>query len=560
MAAGFGVNDLAGNVATTASGFPITWTVDLQNPTVTIALQAGSDTGLSSSDGITSAGGVSPPSLVFNVTFSESVTGFDASDLSTTGSATGCSVPVIGGGPAAYTTTFTGCSEGTLTVSVAANAVSDAATNLGPVALASSGTVRIDRTGPTVTVEQAASQVDPAHISPVNFTVTFDDNVADFVTGDVTLGGTAGATTQVVTGSAKVYNVAVSGMTLIGTVTAALAAGVATDAAGNLSLVSTSTDNSVTWDNSTASISGYVFNDVSVTGDVLGAAGLNGVTVCVDSNNDGSCASETHTAVTSGTGFGAGSWTLGSLPAGTYKVRYTIPTGWINTGTGADPDPSLSNCGAAPLTIAVTPGQAVGQGPFFYGYKLCTVEADASVSGSVYDDPDGSGTFSAGDSKYIDTAHPVTIFSDTNNDGLLNVGEPRTTADTHGNYTLGGLIAATHHLVIAPPTGWNSTDINVPLDQPLTAGQSVTKVDFFMAIHFISGRVVNNRGNSIVRRDFQKRRIELLALVNVHGLDRVRQPGLLEEDRQLVAIRRRPVVEVDHQNVPGNAPPSTSTF
>src|SRR5439155_21614806 len=27
----FGVNDLAGNVATTASGFPITWTVDLQN-------------------------------------------------------------------------------------------------------------------------------------------------------------------------------------------------------------------------------------------------------------------------------------------------------------------------------------------------------------------------------------------------------------------------------------------------------------------------------------------------------------------------------------------------
>src|SRR5439155_22202817 len=114
VAGGFGVNDLAGNVATTASGFPITWTVDLQNPAVTIALQAGSDTGLSSSDGITSAGGVNPPSLVFNVTFSESVTGFDASDLSTTGSATGCSVPVIGGGPAAYTATFTGCSEGTL--------------------------------------------------------------------------------------------------------------------------------------------------------------------------------------------------------------------------------------------------------------------------------------------------------------------------------------------------------------------------------------------------------------------------------------------------------------
>ncbi len=96
-------------------------------------------------------------------------------------------------------------------------------------------------------INQAASQADPANISPINFTVVFSELVSDFVTGDVTLGGTAGATTAIVTGNGTTYNVAVSGMTSDGTVIATLAAGVAHDAAGNASLASTSTDNTVTF-------------------------------------------------------------------------------------------------------------------------------------------------------------------------------------------------------------------------------------------------------------------------------------------------------------------------
>ena len=68
-----------------------------------------------------------------------------------------------------------------------------------------------------------------------------------FATGDVTLSGTAGATTATVTGSGTTYNVAVSGMTANGTVIASLLAGVAHDAANNPSLASTSTDNTVTF-------------------------------------------------------------------------------------------------------------------------------------------------------------------------------------------------------------------------------------------------------------------------------------------------------------------------
>ncbi len=105
----------------------------------------------------------------------------------------------------------------------------------------------IDTTAPTVTINQAAGQADPTGSSPINFTVVFSEPVTGFATGDVTLSGTAGATTAVVTGSGTTYNVAVSGMTNSGTVIATVAANVAEDAAGNGNAASTSTDNTVTY-------------------------------------------------------------------------------------------------------------------------------------------------------------------------------------------------------------------------------------------------------------------------------------------------------------------------
>ena len=109
-------------------------------------------------------------------------------------------------------------------------------------------TLVVDNTPPTVTINQAAGQADPAKNSPINFTVIFSEPVADFATGDVVPGGTAGATTATVTGSGTTYSVAVSGMTTDGTVIASIAAGVAHDTAGNPNTASTSTDNTVTYD------------------------------------------------------------------------------------------------------------------------------------------------------------------------------------------------------------------------------------------------------------------------------------------------------------------------
>ncbi len=122
---------------------------------------------------------------------------------------------------------------------------SDVAGNEGTSAVA---TVTVDTTAPTVTINQASGQADPTQASPISFTVVFSEEVTDFATGDITLDGTAGATTATITGSGTTYTVTVSGMNVSGTVIATIAAGAAHDAAGNANLASESTDNQIQFD------------------------------------------------------------------------------------------------------------------------------------------------------------------------------------------------------------------------------------------------------------------------------------------------------------------------
>jgi len=105
----------------------------------------------------------------------------------------------------------------------------------------------VNNLAPSVTINQAPGQADPTTSSPVNFTATFNEPVTGFDASDVTLAGTAGATTAVVTpaGTGATFNVAVSGMSSPGTVIATIGAGRATDLRGAPNTASTSTDNTV---------------------------------------------------------------------------------------------------------------------------------------------------------------------------------------------------------------------------------------------------------------------------------------------------------------------------
>ena len=87
-------------------------------------LQAGSDTGTSSSDNITNA-----TTLVFDVNFSESVAGWRGPTSRTQERRRAASSGRQSAAPTNYTVTLTGCSAGTVIVRLAAAGVTDTAGN-----------------------------------------------------------------------------------------------------------------------------------------------------------------------------------------------------------------------------------------------------------------------------------------------------------------------------------------------------------------------------------------------------------------------------------------------
>ena len=123
-----------------------------------------------------------------------------------------------------------------------------------------------------MTINQAAGQADPTNTSPINFTVVFSKPVTGFANADVLLSGTAGATNVVVSGAGANYNVAVSGMANSGTVIVTIPAGVAQDVSSNTNTASTSTDNTVTFDNTTPTVT---INRAAAQADPTNASPIN---------------------------------------------------------------------------------------------------------------------------------------------------------------------------------------------------------------------------------------------------------------------------------------------
>ena len=141
-----GVTDAVGWAGPSAATDGKTLTIDKIAPTVlSFVRDTTTDSGTLSSDGITNS---SAPA--FTLTFSESITGLAAADFTRSGTATGCVVGTPSGSAAVYTIAVTGCSEGTLLLTLNISTVADLATNAGPaVAAAAAASFTIDRTGPT---------------------------------------------------------------------------------------------------------------------------------------------------------------------------------------------------------------------------------------------------------------------------------------------------------------------------------------------------------------------------------------------------------------------------
>ncbi|MEJ0056080.1 MAG: hypothetical protein WDN75_10710 [Bacteroidota bacterium] len=86
---------------------------------------------------------------------------------------------------------------GTVVLTIAAGVVADPIGNLNTVGTFTDNSVTFDDAGPTVTVNQAGSQVDPTIGTTITFTAVFNKaiNPATFTAADITITGTAtGAT------------------------------------------------------------------------------------------------------------------------------------------------------------------------------------------------------------------------------------------------------------------------------------------------------------------------------------------------------------------------------
>ena len=220
-------------------------------------------------------------------------------------------------------------------------------------------TVANDLTRPAVTINQAAGQPDPASGAPIQFTVVFSEPVSGFTGSDVSVGGTAaGSKTVQVSGGPSTYNAAVSGMTGSGTVTAAIAAGVASDAAGNTNTASTSTDNTVTFnapDTTPPTVSitspangATVSGTINVTASASDNVGVTSVQFRLDGVNAGAPDTSAPYSIP---------WNTATVANGTHTLTAVARDAAGNTRTSAPVSVTVSNGpppDTTPPTVSIT--------------------------------------------------------------------------------------------------------------------------------------------------------------------------------------------------------------
>ena len=148
------------------------------------------------------------------ITFSESVTGFTASDITLSGTAN-ARVTALTGSGSVYTATITpdANADGNVTIQVPAGVVKDEAENENTASSTSS--VRVNLARPTVEITNIPTSTQNSAFS---VTIIFSDSMTGFEASDIRLGGTANATVTDLTGSRSVYTATIT-PTRSGTVT-----------------------------------------------------------------------------------------------------------------------------------------------------------------------------------------------------------------------------------------------------------------------------------------------------------------------------------------------------
>ena len=259
----------------------------------------------------------------------------------------------------------------------------------------------LDAIAPTATINQAPTQSDPTSATTVNFQVVFSEPVTGLDTSDLTLAGTApgprsAVITEIAPGDCTTYNVAVTGYTGVGTITAVLKVNAAVDFANNSSAAGTSSDNSVTYSQPEINITG---NSVSiVSGDTTPST--------ADFTDFGSTAVTGGTVARTFTIQNTGGFALNLT--GAPKVALTGSSDFTVTTQPASPvaatsgtttvvitfDPSSTGLKTASVSI---PSDDADENPYTFGIQGTGTEPEVNVTGNGVTIADGDTTPSTAD-------------------------------------------------------------------------------------------------------------------------------------------------------------------
>ena len=215
---------------------PAVFDIDTSSPTVVLS---------------SSSPNPSPSSLItLDVLFSEAVIDLQEVDFIITNAV----ASNLQGGGLSYTVDIIPSTDGLITVDLPASAAQDLSGNNSQASTQFS--ILSDRTYPTATIEQSGGQADPTNSASIVYDVIFSEPVSGFTDDSnihfnlSTVGGTlSGVVSEVAPLDGTTYTLAVSGMTSPGDVIVNIFAGAGSDLSGNVSAVSTSIDNTVTFDN-----------------------------------------------------------------------------------------------------------------------------------------------------------------------------------------------------------------------------------------------------------------------------------------------------------------------
>jgi hypothetical protein len=197
--------------------------------------------------------------------------------------------------------------------------------------------------------------------------------------------------------------------------------------------------------NTRPNITVFKYNDLNANGrydQTQGEAPLSGVSVFLDTNNNGAADAGEAQLQTNAQGRGA----FTNLAPGNYTVREVVPAGF-SPSTSAVVPLSLNNQDAN-VTFANTP--------------------NSNITGSKFEDFNVNG--------YRDGNEPaisgVTVYLDTNNNGALDAGEASTTTNQFGSFAFNNLAPGTYNLREVVPPGFFQT--TQPLNIILGPNQTFT--------------------------------------------------------------------------------------